>query len=391
MPSDYHHGVRVIELNAGTRPIRVIESAIIGMVCTANDADPDVFPLNKPVLKFGTRDLLDKAGTTGTLSKSLDAIKDQCEPIMMIVRVEEDSDDYAQTISNVMGGMENGRRTGLQALLSCKQMFGYKPRILGAPGYDKHQTIANELGIIAEKLRGFAYVGVDANTPEDAVLYRNNFGNKRIMLIWPEFTGWSRETNSEITISASARALGLRSKIDDLVGWHKTLSNVPVNGVEGISQDVYWDLQATTTESDYLNRNEVTTLINENGYRFWGSRTTTADPLFAFENYVRSGDILADTMAEAHFWAVDKPMSLALVKDIIEGINSKFKWFVNNGYLLGGECWFDDKYNSKETMKAGQLTLDYDYTPVPPLEDLKFQQRITDTYILDLIDALVKA
>nr|WP_240315036.1 hypothetical protein [Chromobacterium haemolyticum] len=38
MPQDYHHGVRVLEINTGTRPIRTISTAIIGMVCTADDA-----------------------------------------------------------------------------------------------------------------------------------------------------------------------------------------------------------------------------------------------------------------------------------------------------------------------------------------------------------------
>ena len=29
------------------------------------------------------------------------------------------------------------------------------------------------------------------------------------------------------------------------------------------------------------------------------------------------------------------------------------------------------------------LAIDYDYTPVPPLENLRFQQRITDRYLAD--------
>jgi hypothetical protein len=33
---------------------------------------------------------------------------------------------------------------------------------------------------------------------------------------------------------ATARALGLRAKIDEQTGWHKSLSNVGVNGVTGI-------------------------------------------------------------------------------------------------------------------------------------------------------------
>lgn len=37
--SDYHHGVRVVEVNDGTRTITTVSTAIVGMVCTAQDAD----------------------------------------------------------------------------------------------------------------------------------------------------------------------------------------------------------------------------------------------------------------------------------------------------------------------------------------------------------------
>ena len=46
----YHHGVRVYELNEGTRPIRTVSTAVIGLVATAEDADPLVFPLDTAVL-----------------------------------------------------------------------------------------------------------------------------------------------------------------------------------------------------------------------------------------------------------------------------------------------------------------------------------------------------
>lgn len=41
-----------------------------------------------------------------------------------------------------------------------------------------------------------------------------------------------------------------------------------------------------------------------------------------------------------------------------------------------------------ETLKAGKLYIDYDYTPVPPLENLTLHQRITDTYLADLSDSV---
>lgn len=96
-------------------------------------------------------------------------------------------------------------------------------------------------------------------------------------------------------------------------------------------------------------------------------------------------------MAEAHFWAVDKAMHPSLVKDIIEGIKAKGRELVSRGYLLGFDCWYNEQINDKDTLKAGKLFIDYDYTPVPPLENLLLQQRITDRYLVDFAKAVQNA
>lgn len=40
------------------------------------------------------------------------------------------------------------------------------------------------------------------------------------------------------------------------------------------------------------------------------------------------------------------------------------------------------------TLKAGKLYIDYDYTPVPPLENLTLRQRITDKYLANLVTSV---
>ena len=381
--ADYLHGVRVIELNDGTRPIRTIPTAVIGMVCTAEDADAAFFPLDTPVLITNVQTAVGKAGVKGTLAASLQAIADQTRPYAIVVRVEQGADEAATTSALIGTTTADGKYTGMKALLAAKARLGMVPRILGVPGLDS-LPVATALASIAQQLRAFAYVSAwDCKTKEEVVAYRENFGAREVMVIWPDFLNFNTATSNTTVASAVARALGLRAKIDQEVGWHKTLSNVAVNGVTGISADVFWDLQNPATDANYLNSNEVTTLINEGGYRFWGSRTCSDDPLFAFENYTRTAQILADTIAEAHRWAVDKPMHASLVRDIVEGINAKFRELISQGYLMGGSCWFPDEINDKDTLKAGKLYLDYDYTPVPPLEDLTLRQRITDRYLID--------
>lgn len=381
--SDYHHGVRVIEINEGVRPIRTISTAVVGMVCTSSDADATVFPLNKPVLLTDVLSASGKAGDNGTLAASLDAIADNASPLTVVVRVEAGADD-AETTSNIVGGVSpEGQYTGLKALLTAKASLGVTPRILGVPGLDS-LPVATELVAIAQQLRAFAYASAwDCATKEEAVAYRENFGARELMLIWPDFLNWSTSQNQDVQASAVARALGLRAKIDQQVGWHKTLSNIPVNGVTGISKGVFWDLQNPATDAGYLNSNEVTTLIREGGFRFWGSRTCSDDPLFAFENYTRTAQVLGDTMAAARLWAVDKPMHPSLVRDILEGINAKFRELKNQGYIIDGSAWYDEAANEPTTLKDGKLYIDYDYTPVPPLENLALRQRITDRYLAD--------
>lgn len=386
--ADYLHGVRVIELTDGTRPIRTIPTAVIGLVCTGEDADAATFPLDTPVLVTNVQAAVGKAGTTGTLKRSLQAIADQTKPYVIVVRVKEGATEAETTSALVGTTTADGKYTGMKALLTAKAKVGMVPRILGVPGLDS-LAVATALVSIAQNLRAFGYVSAwNCKTKEEAVAYRENFGAREVMVIWPDFENWDTTANAQTKASAVARALGLRAKIDQEVGWHKTLSNVPVNGVTGISADVFWDLQNPATDANYLNSNEVTTLINESGYRFWGSRTCSEDPQFAFENYTRTAQILADTMAEAHMWAVDKPMTPTLVKDIIEGINAKFRELITAGYLIGGSCWYAEEANGKETLYAGKLTLDYDYTPVPPLEDLTFRQRITDSYLMQFASSI---
>ncbi|ELJ5771427.1 phage tail sheath protein [Serratia marcescens] len=378
---DYHHGVRVVEINDGTRVISTVSTAIVGMVCTADDADASVFPLDTPVLITDVLAASGRAGKKGTLVASLRAIAEQAKPVTVVVRVATGK-DAAETTSNIIGGANaEGRYTGMKALLSAQAELGVKPRILGVPGLD-NQEVATALAGICQQLRAFGYISAHGcKTVQEATKYRDNFSQRELMLIWPDFVSWNTTANQSDIAYATARALGLRAKIDTETGWHKTLSNVGVNGVTGITASVFWDLQAPGTDADLLNQACVTTLIRKDGFKFWGSRTCSDDPLFLFENYTRTAQVLADTMAEAHLWAVDRPVTPTLVRDMIDGINAKFRELKSAGLIIDGNCWYDESANTVDTLKAGKLFIDYDYTPVPPLEDLTLRQRITDRYL----------
>lgn len=139
----------MLEINGGSRPTQAVSTAVVGLVCTANDADVTLFPLNTPVYVNNVVSAAGKAGDKGTLARTLEAIGAQTKPDTIIVRVQEGATP-AETASNVIGGSNAaGQFTGLKALLAAESRLGIKPRILGAPGLDT-QAVASEMAVIAQ-------------------------------------------------------------------------------------------------------------------------------------------------------------------------------------------------------------------------------------------------
>jgi phage tail sheath protein FI len=331
---------------------------------------------------------LPRSPTLGTLATALACIAEQSRPVLVIVRVPDgvgadDEEKAADQTSKVVGTFQNGVRTGIQALLDAESELGVKPRILGAPGLDT-KPVAEALTATAEALRAMAYVHANgAADVSEALAYADGFGKRETMVIWPNFTKWSTTANAVVEVPAVAYALGMRAGIDQTEGWHKTISNVPVNGPTGISKSVFFDLQNPACDAVLLNDGNVTTLIRKQGFRFWGNRTCSLEEAFAFESAARTAHVLADTMAEGMFPYVDKPLNPALVSNIIESINARLRSLKAGGYILGGKAWIDWEVNTTETLKSGKLVIDYDYAPVAPAEDVELRQRITDRYYSD--------
>ena len=92
MPANFLHGVETIEIEKGPRPIRVVKTAVIGLVGTAPiwAVDEDYQTINKPVLILNDRDAVKYFGPQKsgyTIPQALDAIFDQGAGIVIVVNV----------------------------------------------------------------------------------------------------------------------------------------------------------------------------------------------------------------------------------------------------------------------------------------------------------------
>lgn len=381
------HGLTLTESADSGVSASPASMSIIGLVATskagAGEVQGDIdaaFPLNTPVLITSVDAAAGKAGSLGTLKNALEAIGDQSSPVVIVVRVLE-GEDQEETDANVIGATDGSTYTGLQALLAAESLVGLRPRIIGAPGLDT-QAVTTELVIAARKLRGFSYARAIGADVAAAVLYRDNFSSRDLMLIWPDTNSWTGD--------AVARALGLRARIDQEIGWHKTISNVAMDGVLSITKDVHFDLLDSSTDAGVLNDAGITTIIQSDGYRFWGNRTTAGEdqPDFVFESATRTSYALQDIIAATIKPFIDYPIVVAQVKNFLEKINAAFRALKPNK-VIGAECLFDKDANTSAQLAAGKPRFRIRFTPCAPMENPQVDLQITDFYYSDFADQLV--
>lgn len=391
MPEQFLHGVEVVEIDNGPRPIRTVRSSIIGLIGTAPDADAAAFPLNTPVLIAGSRIEAAKLGATGTLPAAIDAIFDQAGALVVIVRIEEGADE-ADTLSNVVGGVDidTGQYEGVHAFLGAESVAHVSPRILIAPGFTHQRPdgnanpVVSELVGISERLRAVIIADAPNTNDADAITYREDWGSARVYVIDPFVKVWDAANNAAKEEPASARVAGLIAKSDNDRGFWWSPSNQNINGIIGTARPVDFTLGDANARANHLNENEVSTIIRQDGYRLWGNRTCANDPKWAFLSVRRTADILNDSLLRAHLWAVDRNITKTYIEDVTEGVNGYLASLVAMGAILGGRCYADPELNTPANIQQGKVYFDFDFTPPYPAEHITFRSHLVNDYIEEI-------
>ena len=389
---EFLHGIETVEIDSGTRPIRTVTSSIIGLVGTAPAAADADFPLNTPVLLTGPRQAA-TLGAGGTLRDAYDAIYQQGVNIAIVVCVAE-GQTPAATAAAVAGQPSAG--TGAYALMTAESLLGLKPRILAAPGFTANpvggtaSAVTAALVAVAERLRGVVIADGPNTTEAAAVTDAGLHGSARMMIVDPAVRVMDA-AGAIVTRPASAYAAGVLARTDAHRGFWWSPSNQLVAGIVGTARPVSFELSSDQTEAHRLNAANVSTIINRNGFRLWGNRTPSEDPLWAFLSVRRTADMIYESVEQAHLWAMDRPFGEQLLIDIRDSVQGYLNELVRRGAILGGTVWLDPELNTEATMKAGKLYIDFDIEPPAPLEHLIFRAHRNGSYYEELVSAVTTA
>lgn len=384
--TQFLHGVEVVEIDTGTRPIRTARSSVIGLIGTAPDANAEKWPLNTPVLIAGRRSEAAGLGGTGTLPAAIDDIFDQAGAMVVVVRVEHDEDTSALQ-SNVIGGIDDdsGAYQGLQAFLAAESTVGVAPRILIAPEFSQIEAVVTEMVSIATKLRAVIVADGPNTTDAAALAHRAKLGSDRIYLVDPWVRVWDATTNAEVVRPASARVAGVIVKSDDERGFWWSPSNRLIDGITGTARAVDFALGDAKARANLLNEKEVTTIIQRDGYRLWGNRTCSADPKWAFLKRRRIADMVNESIMQAHFWAVDRNVTRQYLEEVVEGVNAYGRHLISLGALVGFKAWADPDLNTPESLEGGQVWINYDWVETPTAEHITFRSMINNGYLTEVL------
>lgn len=468
MTASFLHGIETIEADSAAGPVTTVKSNIIGLVGTAPNADPALFPLNTPVAVFANTLMAANLKSDGTLLDAMDAIYGQGSPMVVVTRVAEGAND-AETWSNACGSPTG--KTGIWSLLNARPLLKVVPKILIAPGLTAGRpsngiasatmgetgsgyvqstttvtfsaapaggktargvaqvvggavtgitvtdggfgytsaptvtiagagtgatatavlgTVANPVGqtlaSIVDRLRAVAFVDGPGTNYADAVQARNDYGSMRVSLIDPGVLAYDTASSAYVSKPASAYAAGIQARIDNEKGFWYSFSNQVINNIGGTARPIDWMPNDPDSEANLLNSNQVTTIIHDDGYRFWGLRSTTQDPLWQMLNVRRTADMIYESLEAAERARLDLPFSYQLLDSIQSDVNRYLTLLKTRGALIGGQCWIDSNLNTPATFAGGQLTVNFDLEPPACLEHLIFQASRNTSYYQGFVE-----
>ena len=388
MPS-FLHGIETVEIDDGIRPIETVKSSVIGFVGTAPDALAADFPLNTPVLVTGPR-MAATLGATGTLLDAYNAAYAQGVNTVIVVRVTAGATP-AETLSAAAGVAANA--TGVWALLNAANVLGLTPRILAAPGFtssaaaDPANPVTQALISVANRLRAVAIADGPNTTEADAITDRGKYGSNRLYIVDPAVRVWDATTSAYVTRPASGFVAGALSAVDAAKGFWWSPSNQVLQGVAATARPIGWAISDPDTEANRLNEEEIATIIRKDGFRLWGNRSAgeATDTQWAFLPVRRTADMIYESIEGALLWAMDRPFSAQLLRDIKDSVQSYLDELTNRRAILGGAVWIAPELNTEATLKAGKLYLNFDIEPPAPLEHLTLQAHRNGDYYEELV------
>ena len=274
---------------------------------------------------------------------------------------------------------------GMKAIDTVTIKCGATPNIICAPKFSS--TYANELIAKCENLIGgkwgcVAYIDIPTDTVKTLAAAKSyketNFINSKFArLHYPKAKFNGKVFHLSVLDAVTTQIVDNDS---DGVSCHSSSNKRIICDVPVL--DASTELIYSEGEANELNAKGITTINYIGGsFRLWGGHMANYD--YANIDSIEAKDrsdatvrmqiYLDNWLKREHIDNIDAPLTRRDIDNIISNINIGLNSFVNSGYLLKGECYFDGGDNATAELADGNLVLDVAHTEVPNGKSISFK------------------
>jgi phage tail sheath protein FI len=390
--SDPTFGISITRIDNEPRPAVYSDMSVVGLIGTAPEADPDVFPLDTPVFLYSDDAAKRTAlGTEGTISDALNLINSQLGEFqvaakVVVVRVEEGA-TVNETIANIVG---DGISTGLEAFVQAGPILGIIPRLICAPGFTSQRTgtdanaVCAALPALCSKLLAHAVVDGPATTEQAAIDWRETISSSRLIPVDPALRVMAGSEVAVVPLSPAVIGIGVRRDHEKQGRPFHSWANQPVAGIVGPSRPINFSLTDGATEGQRLLSHNVgvllrgelgvETAIASGGFVYVGTDNAGEDDLWRFYNVTRGRDYIhLMFLRTLRFYLGRFNLTGQTIQAVLNTMGFAMRDLKADGDILGYEVKFTRDQNSPEELRQGRFTVNFAAEEAPVLRYLGIQ------------------
>lgn len=293
--------------------------------------------------------------------------------------------------ADIIGGVDGGKRTGLELVDMVFPTFRELPGLIVSPGYSAEPAVAILMAAKGANVNGHFRAKAVVDLPETLTHYsdvpgwKNDHGlvDENMVVCWPRL-----KSGDEVHwMSSHMAALYAKVDTDNEDVPYETPSNKRylVEGACIAGKDVW----LTPEEANYLNGQGVVTALNFiGGWRCWGGRTAAypddTDVINAFDCINRMFDWMQNQVILTFWSKVDKPMTRRLIETIVDSVGIWLNGLSAREYILGGRLEFISSENPTTDLMDGIARFHLYATPPSPARELMFLLEYDPSYLQNL-------
>ena len=299
----------------------------------------------------------------------------------------------ADIIGTVTAG---GDKEGAEAILDASGLLNVEPSLICAPNWSYQPVVAGRNAVlvklqeIAAKIGAIVITNTPNSTPVDSVQFASDNANEDTFFV----DGFERVTIDGISTvyATAAKIAGQIARNDSDNGIQSSPSNKVIRNFQAVDKPrthrfVAFNGNGEASETNFLNENNVATIISENGFRLFGNYLGVTSPSqLRFINVKRVVNFINKNIAFNLRGDIDEIINTGNLNNLEDRILSFLRTQEAADVLIRGasDVFIDPAENTPDSLINGEVFVKVCIAVGSPLQTLNIGTKIVNGYVADV-------